>query len=365
MVTRIRAQEAATKVAKNATRTARKAAKVVQKNVTDAVSGTLGITGERMTKVDTAWLRMDSQYNLMMIVGVWVLRPGISHEALCVRLEERLLKYTRFTQKVVQDATGATWVRDAEFNIAHHVTREKLARKPKGREQEALQDRLAELAMQPLNPDRPLWQFHLVEDYDGGSAMMVRIHHCIADGIALISVTQSLVDGGLAPPARKPAEAHREGLEAAEDWLTDTLIKPFTDVAVRALGAAGSGAANALEMLTEPQKGVEKGLAGSFDLAKMAYQALGDAAALALMPDDSPTRLKGIPGSTKRVAWCQPSPLEEVKAVGKALNCSINDVLLSCVAGAIGEYLKAHGDDNLWSKWCILSCFNRKFNCVF
>ena len=44
MVTRIRAQEAATKVAKKATRTARKAAKVVQKNVTDAVSGTLGIT---------------------------------------------------------------------------------------------------------------------------------------------------------------------------------------------------------------------------------------------------------------------------------------------------------------------------------
>ena len=345
MVTRIRAQEAATKVAKKATRTARKAAKVVQKNVTDAVSGTLGITGERMTKVDTAWLRMDSQYNLMMIVGVWVLRPGISHEALCVRLEERLLKYTRFTQKVVQDATGATWVRDAEFNIAHHVTREKLARKPKGREQEALQDRLAELAMQPLNPDRPLWQFHLVEDYDGGSAMMVRIHHCIADGIALISVTQSLVDGGSAPPQRKPSEAHRDGLEAAEDWLTDTLIKPFTDVAVRALDAAGSGAANALEMLTEPQKGVEKGLAGSFDLARMAYQALGDAAALALMPDDSPTRLKGIPGSTKRVAWCQPIPLEEVKAVGKALNCSINDVLLSCVAGAIGEYLKAHGDD--------------------
>ena len=38
-------------------------------------------------------------------------------------------------------------------------------------------------------------------------------------------------------------------------------------------------------------------------------------------------------------------PLGEVKAIGKALNCSVNDVLLSCVAGAIGEYLKAHGDD--------------------
>lgn len=47
----------------------------------------------------------------------------------------------------------------------------------------------------------------------------------------------------------------------------------------------------------------------------------------------------------KRVAWCQPIPLDEVKAVGRALNCSINDVLLSCVAGAIGEYLKSFGDE--------------------
>jgi WS/DGAT/MGAT family acyltransferase len=77
----------------------------------------------------------------------------------------------------------------------------------------------------------------------------------------------------------------------------------------------------------------------------MAYHVVRDAAALALMPDDSPTRLKGTPGTRKRVAWCQPIPLEDVKAVGRALNCSINDVLLSCVAGSLGGYLKCFGDD--------------------
>ena len=96
MVTRIMAQEAAKTVAKKVTRTARKAAKVVQKNVADAVNGTLGITGERMSKVDTAWLRMDNAHNLMMIVGVWVLKPGITLKALSERIEERLLKYPRF-----------------------------------------------------------------------------------------------------------------------------------------------------------------------------------------------------------------------------------------------------------------------------
>jgi len=64
-----------------------------------------------------------------------------------------------------------------------------------------------------------------------------------------------------------------------------------------------------------------------------------------LMPDDSPTRLKGKPIGSKRVAWGEPLPLDQVKAIGKALGCSINDVLLACVAGAIGGYLRDLGDD--------------------
>ncbi|MBA3592712.1 MAG: wax ester/triacylglycerol synthase family O-acyltransferase [Pseudomonadota bacterium] len=330
MVTRVSAQAAGKKVAKN-----------VQKNVTRAVSGTLGLSGERMSKVDTAWLRMDTPSNLMMIVGVWQLTPGVSHAAVCERMETSLLKYGRFRQRVMEDTAGATWVEDRYFDVKNHVIAEKLPKSAKGQEQEVLQDRVAELAMQPLDRTRPLWQIHLVEDYtspDGvkGSAMIVRIHHCIADGIALISVTMSLVDGGAAPPERRKKETG-----GAEDWIADTLLKPFTDLTVKALGAAGDGAVRSLHLLSDPQKG----MAGSMDMAKVVLQVLKDGAALALMPDDSKTRLKGKPGTTKKVAWCQPIPLEEVKAIGKALNCSINDVLLSCVAGAIGEYLKSHGDD--------------------
>ncbi len=300
---------------------------------------------ERMTKVDTAWLRMDSPSNLMMIVGVWVLKPAIKYADLCRRIEDTLLKYPRFGQRVEQDATGASWVTDEQFDIHQHVVKETLARKPRGRAQEALQDRLAELAVTPLPHDRPLWQFNLVENYQGGSAMLVRIHHCIADGIALIAVTQSMVDGGTAPVQRRNTHVRHEGLEGAQDWIAHSVIKPFTDLAVKALGTAGAGVANAFDFLAEPQKGMDKGLSGSAEMARLAYQLMRDAAALALMPDDSPTQLKGTPGKRKRVAWCEPIPLEEVKAVGKALNCSINDVLLSCVAGAIAQYLMAHGED--------------------
>ena len=114
---------------------ARKAARAVRKNATRAATGMLGLSGERMTKVDTAWLRMDGDSNLMMIVGVWVLKPHITREALCARVEERLLKYRRFKQKVVEDAAGATWVDDRDIDNDAHWVVEKLARKPKGREQ--------------------------------------------------------------------------------------------------------------------------------------------------------------------------------------------------------------------------------------
>jgi WS/DGAT/MGAT family acyltransferase len=300
-------------------------------------AGNINVAGERMSKVDTAWLRMDSPSNLMEIIGVWTLKPSVRYDDLCRRIEERLLQYNRFRQRVVDDALGTTWLEDADFDINRHVVREKLARHGKGQEQRALQDRIGQLAMQPLDRAHPLWQMHLVEKYDGGSALIVRIHHCIADGIALMTVMMSLVDGG-GPP---PAAAHKRKPDGAEDWIAETLVKPITDIAVKALGAAGEGAARSLEMLHDPQHA----LAGSMDLAKLAYQVIGDAAALLLMPDDSKTRLKGRPARRKRVAWCPPVPLDEVKAVGKALGCSINDVLLSCVAGAIGQYLRELGDD--------------------
>ena len=337
MVTRVTASQAASAV----THAAGQAASQVQKNIRRAVSGTLGLSGERMSRVDTAWLRMDSPSNLMMIVGVWTLKPQVSYEALCERVAGSLLKFRRFKQRVVQDAAGATWVDDEAFDLSQHMVIEKLPKAPKGQEQRALQDRVAELATQPFNPKRPLWQFHLIEDYQGGSALIVRIHHCIADGIALIAVSLSMVDGGALPPEPTARAEKRGGLEGAEDWLAGTLLKSLTDMTVKALDKTGDGLAGGLDLLLEPQKGVDS----TVHLAKMAYQVASDAAALLLMPNDSPTRLKGTPGTRKRVAWCEPIPLDEVKAVGKALNCSINDVLLSCVAGAIGAYLRSFGDE--------------------
>lgn len=295
---------------------------------------------ERMSRVDTAWLRMDTEANLMMIVGVWLLEPAVAYDDLCARVGERLLRYRRFRQKVVEDAMGASWVLDADFDLRRQVVRETLHQRRGQPMQRALEQRVAELAATPLDPARPLWQLHLVEDYrdaDGrrGSALIARIHHCIADGIALISVMLSITDGGKPPPVRR----HRPDDE--RDWLADAVLKPITDMTAKAIGVYGEGVVKSMELLANPGSPLQ----GSLDLARVGYQVMSDAAALALMPDDSPTPLKGKPGKAKRVAWCEPIPLDDVRAVGKALGCSINDVLLACAAGAVGGYLDAKGVD--------------------
>ena len=293
-----------------------------------------------MSRVDTAWLRMDNDVNLMMIIGVWLLEPSVSYEAVCGRVEDKLLKYERFRQAVVRDATGAaSWVADEDFDIHHHVVREKLVRAKGQGEREALQARVGELATTPLDPARPLWQFHLIEDHEGGSALIARLHHCIGDGIALISVTMSITDGGSDPPERKRRDASAEGDGA--DWLTDAVLKPLGGLSAKAASLAEASIARALDALADPQQG----LASSIDGARTAAKVLGDVAAMALMADDSPTLLKGKPNGTKRVAWGEPISLEQVKWIGKALGCSINDVLLASVSGAIGDWLREQGDD--------------------
>lgn len=287
---------------------------------------------EPMSKLDTAWLRLDTEANRMVINGILFLRPAVTLAAVRERVAERLMRFPRFRQRVVEAGDEAFWIEDRPVDVAHHVVSESLPR-GKGRSLDgALQDRLAELAAEPLDPARPLWQLHLIEHHDGGSVLIARVHHCIADGIALIAVMLSITDGGLAPP-KADADAGLDP-DSEPEWLADAMIKPinaWTVGEIRQMTEAGARDAARVDPV-EPAERLRRRL-------------LEDAAALTDAPDDAKTRLKGKAGRAKRVAWGAPLPLDAVKAVGKSLNVSVNDVLLGCVAGAIGQYLREHGDD--------------------
>lgn len=297
-----------------------------------------------ISPVDTAWLRMDSPTNRMMIVGVWILKPGIRRKALCARLQNTLLRYPRFLQCARTTPHGLRWEHDTDFSLDDHVLLETLAA-GRSSPRAALQKRVAQLATQALDLEHPLWQFHLVENYQGGSALIVRIHHGIADGVALIAVMQSLVDCGQLPP-RSPRRSHGHGLlDLAEAKLESWVFKPLAQVAQAATGLAKAGTEASAELAHAPLLTLEAGLRRFWASSKWVLHGANDVAAMALMPDDDATRLKGKPSGTKAIAWCEPPPLAQVKAVSKALTCSVNDVLLSCVAGAMGSYLAERGDD--------------------
>jgi diacylglycerol O-acyltransferase / wax synthase len=288
---------------------------------------------DKISAVDTAWLRMDRPGNLMMICAVLSFAERMSVDALKAVVAGRFVRFRRFLQRPVQTPAGAFWETAADFDLDHHVVHTALPGAAGKRELQALVSRLAAT---PLNPAWPLWQFHVVENYGGGSAVIIRIHHCYADGIALVQVLLSMTDvapGG--PPALAPPSSKRKAKTSDDDALGD-LVQPLAD----ALGLARKLGASLLDNGSELWQHPEKAIA----LAEQVGALTGEITKLALMGEDSPTRFKGIPGVAKRVAWAERLALDEVKTVGRALGASVNDVLLSCVAGALRRYLAGKGD---------------------
>src|SRR5580704_11951963 len=124
---------------------------------------------ERMASVDTAWLRMDRPSNLMMICGVLIFGERLTLMRLKATLRDRFMRFKRFRQCAVRTPTGAYWTDDRQFDIGAHVRRVKL-RRPAGKAE--LESLVSELMATPLDPSKPMWQFHLVEGYEGGSAVV-------------------------------------------------------------------------------------------------------------------------------------------------------------------------------------------------
>jgi WS/DGAT/MGAT family acyltransferase len=81
------------------------------------------------------------------------------------------------------------------------------------------------------------------------------------------------------------------------------------------------------------------------ELARHALGIAGELARVVTLADDPATRFKGALGTRKIAAWTDPLPLAEVKTVAKVLGCTINDLLMSTAAGALGSYLRLHGED--------------------
>ncbi|MCB0135515.1 MAG: wax ester/triacylglycerol synthase family O-acyltransferase [Caldilinea sp.] len=282
---------------------------------------------QAMDAVDAAWYHMDGATNLAMVTGVTLTQDPLDFERVKAVYAHRLLPLARFRQRVVE--TGLPyptphWEEDPYFNIDDHFHHVAL---PEPRDKQALLDLLSDIAGTPLDYRRPLWQVHVVDRVDGGSALILRFHHCVGDGTALMAIAQLLFDETRdAPIERAPARSRppRAG-------LLDSLARPVKRLLDQSAQAVSSGAS----LVLHPSQAAE--------LAQLAAQSAGVAVGTLFKTPDPQSPLKGKLGVPKRVAWSEPIALDDVKAVGKATNAKVNDVLVAAMAGALRHYMQERG----------------------
>ncbi len=276
---------------------------------------------------------MEQPTNLMMINGVLTLEGPLDYERLLETIEQRFLTFRRFRQKAVDGPRGAYWIMDDDFDITCHVRRTAL---PGAADQAELETLVSQLASTPLDKTRPLWQFHVVENYIDGPVLLVRIHHCIADGIALVQVFLSLTDPTpeSRPSARKPEVWKKR--RANEAMVFKRLLDPAREGLDFATHLGQKLIKEGSRMLQDPA------VAGNY--AAEAGEIVRELANSLTLEDDPVTCLKGRLGTRKKVAWADPLPLDEVKAVSKAFGCTVNDVLIAAVTGALRQYMISVGE---------------------
>jgi diacylglycerol O-acyltransferase / wax synthase len=285
----------------------------------------------RLPSADAAFLRMDRPTNLMVINFVMLFDELLDEARLRAVIRARLVeRYPRFSELVVEGLRGASgpyFTEDPHFDLDRHIHRRALPASPlppgetgsedalRAGADDALQELVSELIATPLERSKPLWDMYLLERASGGCAVVVRIHHCIVDGIALAQVMLSLTDATPdTPPEAAPAQdslvaarsSHVRVYRGGERGRGDTL---------RVRGTAAGAAANARA------------------LAKLLFT-----------PPDARTALRGRLGVSKRVAWTERLDLALVKATARAQGASVNDVLLAAVSGALRRHLQERGE---------------------
>jgi len=308
---------------------------------------------QRLSPVDAAWYQMEHPTNLMMITGVLLLRGRMDVERIRATYEARFLQFRRFRQRIVPPALGIGlpfWEDDPHFDIdahIHHIAlphvdgKESIEGKSgampsAAASHEALMNLLADLSSTPLDFSKPLWQMHLVggvtlEDGSEGSALIMRLHHCIGDGSALVAVAMRLMDTEpdaplvIPPPLKKrPPRSLLATIAGTATWLLSE-----TRELVSAALQEGT------ESLSNPGHLLELGATATeyaTDSAALLARALAK-------PNDPLTPLKGKLGVSKSVAWSHAYDLAETKRICAALECKINDVLAGALAGALRTYL--------------------------
>lgn len=246
-----------------------------------------------MAPADALWWRADRPVNPLVIdTLLWTSEP-LGRAGLIRLLRERLLaRHPVFGQRVLEPPLGIglpLWEDAPGFDVRDRVLQ---ARLPAPGSLAELQAYVSRAISRPLDPAAPPWEVHLVQGYGRGSAVLFRVHHAMADGVALVRVLLSMTDPA---PNSPPDETDGRPTPAVHPVLP-----------------------------TSPS-----------DLAHVANKLV--------LGHDARTALHRPVGSQKVAVWSRARSLPKVKRAAKACGATVNDILLTALAEALSRYLTPRG----------------------
>ena len=285
----------------------------------------------RLSAQDQSFLLMESPTTPMHVSSTQIFEAGslrtpeggIDVETYKKAVAAVLHLVPRYRQRLewIPMENRAVWVDDPHFNLDYHIRHSAL---PRPGTEEQLKRLSARIMAQQLDRSRPLWEIWVVEGLEGGRfATVNKIHHCMIDGLAGVDLAYSLFS---TTPRYEIQEAPRyvphtapAGLDLLRDSLRRRLRLPLEII-------------RGVRDFRRETESLRQDLAIR---ARAIADLIGTTAQAA-----SETPLNQPLGPHRRFDYLA-LPLAHFKAVSKAFECTLNDVVLATVAGAMREFLMA------------------------
>jgi len=295
---------------------------------------------KHLSVVDGAFLHMESAEMPMHVGSLNLFEPpaGYSgsgyYEAVKEHVARRMHLAPVFTRKLALmpfDLANPVWIHDDDIDLDYHVRYMVLPKPGSLAQLEALAARLHSML---LDRSRPLWEFYIIEGLaDGRIGFYGKVHHAAVDGQAGVAMATSLFD---LTPEPRPVKAPRER-------RGNTYQLGVAELIAAALQNQAQQVVQGLKLLPAVVRTV-------LGAARDALAARRQESA-----EERAERKAGKPASMWKLAPSTPFnhtitnqrafaavslPLPEVKAIGKTLGASINDIVLWLCSTALRAYLK-------------------------
>jgi diacylglycerol O-acyltransferase / wax synthase len=289
------------------------------------------MSSDRLTGLDASFLHLEDASSHMHVAGVMLFEGSPPpYEDLLEAIERRLGLVPRYRQRLAFVPLGQgrpRWVDDPHLNLRYHVRSTAL---PSPGSEQQLKELAGRVFAQQLDRDKPLWEIWMVDGLEGDRfAMLSKTHHALVDGISGVDIMSVLFDTSAEPAAPT---------DTGERWLPRPLpsqAQLLGEAIVERATIPGELARSLRAVFRGPRRVAEGLRDAAVGVGAMAWAGLNPAPAT---PYNKPI------GPHRRFTWVRAN-LADIKAIKDELGGTVNDVVLSTIAGALGKHLRRRGQN--------------------